>query len=74
MTSPNQNNYETEDMPKHIPQGMAELSVYIDKELKTQFKMTCVAENKSMSEVIGDLVKQHVESRTETSKKDKDAA
>ncbi|MEO1376134.1 MAG: hypothetical protein AAFW70_17845 [Cyanobacteria bacterium J06635_10] len=61
-------------MPKHIPQGMAELSVYIDKELKTQFKMTCVAENKSMSQVIGDLVKQHVESRTETSKKGKNAA
>ncbi|MEL6460948.1 MAG: plasmid partition protein ParG [Cyanobacteria bacterium J06636_27] len=61
-------------MPKHIPQGMAELSVYIDKELKTQFKMTCVAENKSMSEVIGDLVKQHVKSRTETSKKGKGAA
>lgn len=63
-----------DDMPKHIPQGMAELSVYIDKELKTQFKMTCVAENKSMSEVIGDLVKQHVKSRTETSKKGKGAA
>lgn len=61
-------------MPKHIPQGMAELSVYIDKELKTQFKLSCVAENKSMSGVIGDLVKQYVKSQDKTSKKGEDAA
>jgi len=51
------------DMPKHIPPGNAELSVYIDKELKTDFKLTCVAQNKSMSEVIGNLVKEWVESQ-----------
>ena len=37
------------DMPKHIPPGNAELSVYIDKELKTDLKLTCVAQNKSIS-------------------------
>lgn len=51
------------NMPKHIPPGAAELSVYIDKELKMEFKLTCVAQNKSMSEVIGELVKQWVESQ-----------
>ena len=47
----------------HIPPGAAELSVYIDKELKMEFKLTCVAQNKSMSEVISELVKQWVESQ-----------
>lgn len=50
-----------EIMPKHIPPGAAELSVYIDKELKMQFKLTCVAQNQSMSGVIEELVKQWVE-------------
>ncbi|MEO1560806.1 MAG: hypothetical protein AAFS12_14690 [Cyanobacteria bacterium J06632_19] len=63
-----------DNMPKHIPQGMAELSVYINKELKTQFKLSCVAENKSMSGVIGDLVKQYVESQNKTPKKGEDVA
>ena len=45
------------DMPKHIPPGTAELSVYIDKTLKTDFKLACVAQNKSMSEIVGELVK-----------------
>lgn len=65
------------DMPKHIPPGTAELSVYIDKELKTDFKLTCVAQNKSMSEVIGILVKEWVESQPKkqpTKNKDKGAA
>jgi hypothetical protein len=66
------------DMPKHIPPGSAELSVYIDKQLKTSFKLTCVAQNKSMSEIIGNLVKEWVESQPEkqltTKHENKDAA
>ncbi|WP_181256586.1 plasmid partition protein ParG [Merismopedia glauca] len=52
-------------MPKHIPPGNAELSVYIDKELKTQFKLTCVSQNKSMSQIIGELVKQWIDSQSQ---------
>ncbi len=65
------------DMAKHIPPGNAELSVYINKELKTDFKLTCVAQNKSMSEVIGNLIKQWVESQPQkqpTKNENKDAA
>ncbi|MBD2608392.1 hypothetical protein H6G81_28710 [Scytonema hofmannii FACHB-248] len=64
-------------MAKHIPPGNAELSVYINKELKTDFKLTCVAQNKSMSEVIGNLIKQWVESQPQkqpTKNENKDAA
>jgi len=50
-------------MPKYIPPGAAELSVYIDKDLKTDFKLACVAQEKSMSEIIGELVKQWVSSQ-----------
>jgi hypothetical protein len=50
-------------MPKHIPPGAAELSVYIDKELKMQFKLTCVAQNQSMSGVIEELVRQWVKNQ-----------
>lgn len=56
------------DMPKHIPPGAAELSVYIDKELKTDFKLACVAQDRSMSQVIGELVKQWVESQPQKTK------
>ena len=53
------------DMPKHIPPGTAELSVYIDKTLKTDFKLACVAQNKSMSEIVGELVKHWVNSQSQ---------
>lgn len=50
-------------MTKQIPPGAAELSVYINKELKVDFKLACVAQNRSMSQVISELVKQWVESQ-----------
>lgn len=62
------------DMPKYIPSGMAELSVYIDQVLKTDFKLACVAQNKSMSEIIGELVKQWVDSQSSKNREDKGAA
>jgi ParG len=55
-------------MPKHIPPGAAELSVYIDKELKMQFKLTCVAQNQSMSGVIEELVRQWVKKEQQSGK------
>lgn len=62
------------DMPKHIPPEMAELSVYINKVLKTDFKLACVAQNKSMSEIVGELVKQWVDSQSSKNHEDKGAA
>ena len=55
-------------MPKHIPPGAAELSVYIDKELKMQFKLTCVAQNQSMSGIIEELVRQWVKNQQQSNK------
>ena len=40
---------------------MAELSVYVDKKLKLQFKLACTAQEKPMSEVVGLLMKQWLE-------------
>ncbi len=57
------------NMPKHIPQGTAELSVYIDKQLKMDFKLACVAQNKSMSEIIEQLVHEWLESQAKQSLK-----
>jgi len=48
-------------MPKKIPPDMAELSVYVDKKLKLQFKLACTAQEKPMSEVVGLLMKQWLE-------------
>ena len=49
------------DMAKKIPPEMAELSVYVDKRLKLRFKLACTAQEKPMSEVIGLLMKQWLE-------------
>ncbi|WP_293365646.1 hypothetical protein [Microcoleus sp. CAWBG27] len=48
-------------MAKKIPPDMAELSVYVDKKLKLQFKLACTAQEKPMSEVVGLLMKQWLE-------------
>jgi hypothetical protein len=58
------------DMAKKIPPEMAELSVYVDKKLKLRFKLACTAQEKPMSEVIGLLMKQWLET-TETSPESK---
>jgi hypothetical protein len=49
------------DMAKKIPPEMAELSVYVDKKLKLRFKLACTAQEKPMSEIIGLLMKQWLE-------------
>jgi hypothetical protein len=58
------------DMAKKIPPEMAELSVYVDKKLKLRFKLACTAQEKPMSEVIGLLMKQWLET-TESSPESK---
>lgn len=49
------------DMAKKIPPEMAELSVYVDKKLKLRFKLACTAREKPMSEIIGLLMEQWLE-------------
>lgn len=49
------------DMAKKIPPEMAELSVYVDKKLKLRFKLACTAQEKPMSEIIGLLMEQWLE-------------
>ncbi|MBD2132585.1 hypothetical protein H6F47_09135 [Sphaerospermopsis sp. FACHB-1094] len=43
-------------MAKKIPEGKAELSVYIDKELKLRFKVACTQQDKSMGDVVNELI------------------
>lgn len=45
-------------MPKKIPEGMTELSVYIEKEVKTDFKVACTKKDKSMGEILNQLLKE----------------
>jgi hypothetical protein len=48
-------------MPKYIPPGSAELAVYIDKDLKQQFKLICAIKEESMSTIANGIVKDYVE-------------
>ena len=40
---------------------MTELSSYVDKDLKLRFKLACTAKQKTMSEVITDLIEEWLE-------------
>lgn len=40
-----------------LPPHMTELSAYIDKDLKLQFKLACTAIERPMSDVIEELIK-----------------
>ncbi|MHC5675664.1 plasmid partition protein ParG [Nostoc sp.] len=44
-----------------LPPDMTELSSYIDKDLKLRFKLACTAKQKTMSEVITDLIEEWLE-------------
>jgi hypothetical protein len=55
-------------MPK-IPPNMTEISAYIDKDVKRRFKLACTAIDKTMSEVMVDLVETWLEQQ-EQNKKD----
>jgi hypothetical protein len=45
-------------MAKKIPEGMTELSLYIDKDIKLEFKLACTKQGKPMSEVVSELIKE----------------
>ena len=44
-----------------LPPNMTELSTYINKDLKLRFKLACTAKEKTMSEVMVDLIEQWLE-------------
>ena len=48
---------QTEKMPKKIPEGMTELSVYVEKDVKLQFKVACTKQGKPMGEIVNTLLK-----------------
>lgn len=51
-------------MPK-IPPNMAELNGYIEKDLKRRFKLACTAQDRSMSEVLSELIERWLEEQQE---------
>jgi hypothetical protein len=44
-----------------LPPNMTELSAYIDKELKLRFKLACTAAERSMSDVVTELIEGWLE-------------
>jgi hypothetical protein len=44
-----------------LPPNMAELSTYIDKDLKLRFKLACTAAERSMSDVVTELIEGWLE-------------
>ncbi len=52
---------ETNQGMAKLPPNMAELSTYIDKDLKLRFKLTCTAQERSMSDVVTELIEQWLE-------------
>ncbi|MGB3239283.1 MAG: hypothetical protein WBB29_13375 [Geitlerinemataceae cyanobacterium] len=48
-------------MPTKKPEGMVELNGYIPKELKREFKLACTAVDRTMGEVLTELVQNWLE-------------
>lgn len=44
-----------------LPPNMAELSTYVEKELKLRFKIACTAQERSMSDVVTELIEEWLE-------------
>ena len=44
-----------------LPPNMSELSTYIDKDLKLKFKLACTAKERSMSEIVTELIEGWLE-------------
>lgn len=44
-----------------LPPNMSELSTYIDKDLKLKFKLACTARERSMSEIVTELIEGWLE-------------
>jgi hypothetical protein len=44
-----------------LPPNMTELSTYIDKDLKLKFKLACTARERSMSDIVTELIEGWLE-------------
>lgn len=53
-------------MASKKPEGMVELNGYIPKELKREFKTLCTAQEKTMGEVLTDLIQAWVSQQKTT--------
>jgi hypothetical protein len=49
-----------------LPPNMTELSTYIDKDLKLKFKLACTAKERSMSEIVTELIEGWLEENDTT--------
>ncbi|MDY6781198.1 MAG: plasmid partition protein ParG [Cyanobacteriota bacterium] len=45
-------------MPPQKPEGMVEINGYIPKELKREFKLACIAVDRTMGDVLTELVEK----------------
>lgn len=44
-----------------LPSNMTEISIYMDKDLKLKFKLACTVQERSMSDVVVELIETWVE-------------
>lgn len=44
-----------------LPSNMTELSAYVEKDLKLRFKLACTAQERSMSDVVTELIEEWLE-------------
>ncbi|AFZ61277.1 hypothetical protein H6G54_02595 [Anabaena cylindrica FACHB-243] len=56
-------------MAKKIPEGKAELSVYIDKEIKLRFKVACTQQDRPMGDVVNELIEDWLKNSTQSQQK-----
>jgi hypothetical protein len=48
-------------MKSKKPEGMTEINGYVPKELKTEFKKQCVALDRTMGDVLAELMREWLE-------------
>jgi RNase H-fold protein (predicted Holliday junction resolvase) len=61
---------EKANMPNN-PDKTSEVTGYVPKELKKEFKITCADEERSMSDVLTEIIGDWVKEKKEKKKKDK---
>ncbi|HLO86442.1 MAG TPA: plasmid partition protein ParG [Nostocaceae cyanobacterium] len=43
-------------MVKRTPEGKAELSIYVSKDVKIRFKVACTQQDRTMGDVVSELI------------------
>jgi hypothetical protein len=49
-------------------EGMAEIRVFVTPDTRTEFKTICVSQNKTMSEVLTEMINQYIQLNKKESK------